>query len=225
MNKPKVTKNDPNPIPFIKIKNELKINEEGTLSSQNISSNSNESVHQNTQYQPAIPNIENQIETLPAGMNNARSSIYQREVKQEELLETEILLTNRVEILTSEKEHLRVDNETKKTRKNELKIRNKEKNEFLIEKSQKINHLKQNIENLKAKLKDKRESSEQTSKKKRVSLSFVFKFSFINLFAINLFQKLKSSRSFKRSGKKKQLSGNEKIKSADIEGIIFIILN
>ena len=185
----KVNRNNPDPTPFIRIKNEPINETEIEAEEVNVQdttpnvTNSNENSQQEHENEQSIQSDFNQIETTVAEINvNNLAGISvsqqnQRRSKQQELLQANNLLRIRIESLIKEKESLTTETKNIENRISELNNKNKDKKKLLKEKSKKISLIKPKITDLEENLKSRKQLVQQkNNKRKRVSLLYLFKF-------------------------------------------------
>ena len=126
MSKNKSNRNNPDPIPFIKIKNEPIAHETNLEDSQNIKPI--------VLKEKNVQNHLNRVGTSPVKESKRNYEICVNiQLKKEKSLEEAIQLTNRVELLTSENELLKAENQNKSTKISELEKQNKEKSDKILE--------------------------------------------------------------------------------------------
>ena len=220
-----ISKNNPDPIPFIKVKAEPTINDKTDVDGQNSNEiyfefNLNENGkatenHQSTQNHLNLVETENTINNL-VNISTAHKNI---ELNKEERLEINIHLLNRIEYLSAEFDSSKAEKETKVIKISEIERKNKEKKDLLNRKSEKIILLKERVKSLKEKLKNGNRLQVYNREKKRVSLFYSIKISIFFLKSI-LIKKLRVSP-IKLVKKSNLIESEYKGKSSDNETSIF----
>ena len=148
-NECKPNKNNPYPVLFIKIKNEPLFNESLLIIGQLSDS-------------PVEENL-----TSLASFRTSNQNL--SEVQHEEAMQTNILLTQRIQTLASKIDRLKEESQSKTIKASEQDRANKMKRKLLNAKAVKISFLKENIHNLKRRVKKKIKSIEKDLKTKNES--------------------------------------------------------
>ena len=184
-NELKPNKNNPDPIPFIQIKNEPTLNNTEEAAGQN-NENSNlidENKHESGQ---EVAVIQQDI-SINLAANNAlinldsESQINSSKIKQEDAFQINTFLTIRIDALKEEVERLKAENEAEKIRifelekeKSreiiELKKQSQKETELLNQIAKEMSALRVKIKNLEERLENGSSYSEQSNQEKRVIL-------------------------------------------------------
>ena len=203
----KSNRNNPDPMPFIRIKNEPTI--EIALNDQN---NSAIAVKHNTYENGPEAGSQDPIQNILNNDNASLDTIHPNslenteESKLEEIINTAIQFKKRAELLKIENDYLNTENTIKTAKISELERKMKEQNELLAEKSKEIALMKEKLKNF------SRQPLQKSSIEKRVNtrfilLSIIIKDQLFPFSNLNIFQKANNDSSdfSMRSAKKTKL--------------------